>query len=748
MKEDRPLRKKINRSLIIGLIMVGMVVFLAVAGPLIAPKDPMQVNYALSANGKIHSPPYAPLEVKGYILGTDNYGRDMLSRILAGIRPTLFTVALVAFIRLMVALIIGLAAGWTSNMKSGKLDSLISIAVSLPVLIVALITISAIGSQKGLWVFLIGLTVTGWADTSHLVSQKTKEVKSQTYIDISRSLGASTPRILITHVVPQILPMIWMMMAYEVSSTLLVLAELGFLGYYVGGGVLIPVDDWKNINVIGLPELGQILSTSLKNLTAPLVLVVTGTVIFFIILGFNLLGNGLRQDLELTQVRSNLRIPLLSRIYEWVQWELFSEIRAWLKKRVVLGILIGMVLFLAGGSIWWFVRTHADEQTALRMSASGNQTWESERGNAQGTRFVPFFGPRESNVLWKQKPADKFIGGPVVAENGTVYVVGEPGTLFSYHPDGSLAWDIPLNIPPVGTPALSAQGNILIADDKGGLSSYSPEGKLLWQFAPTSGRMATSGPIVGKNGNAYYTRLDTVQAVTSSGIPLWNTYVSDTVLDNIEPRLSPQEDILLINKAVVLVSSGSRLTTDVFTNSDQVNMYSDPFFFVGADGNLYFRTGHAAIQWKFVNGGYSIGKTFILDVRDPQALYPSEAGVNGHGLLWFFYPYLEDVAQVIWIDTITGTVQSKGYIPSFDAQIIGNDAEDIMYLCEIQGAPACYGLKPGDEKYSWEVHMPQGQASSDISGVQIWGALAPGRLYVTTQDGYLYALGDAQAPLN
>jgi peptide/nickel transport system permease protein len=747
MKKNHDFRPNINRTMIIGSIMVGVVIFIAIAGPLFTPQDPMKENYALSANGKIHSPPYAPLEVKGYLLGTDNYGRDMLSRILAGIRPTLFTLAIVASIRLGIAIIIGIAAGWSSSLKTSKLDSVISVAISLPVLIVALITISALGSQKGLWVFIIGLALNGWAETARLVSQQTKEVKSQAYIEISRALGASTPRILLTHVVPQILPMIWMLMAYEISSTLLVLAELGFLGYYIGGGVLIPVDDWINVNVTGLPELGQILSTSLTNLTAPLVLVVTGTVIFFIILGFNLLGNGLRQHLEITHTRASLKFSFLERVSGWKLWETLSKIRSWFKNRYVIGGLILFGIIITGGAIWLSYQAGQPRQPTSPAMAPGNNYWESAGGNAQGTRYAPFIGPRETNVLWSQKPVDRFRSGPVVAGDGTIYIAGEPGTLFSYHPDGTLAWSTPLKEPPVGSPALSAEGNIYVADAQGGLSCFSPLGDIVWQFAPTSGRMSTSGPIVGKNGTVYYTRLDSVQAVSPDGGPLWYTYVSDSVLDGITPSLNFQEDLLLIKTAVVLTADGSRLNTDLFIHHIPGNFFSDPYFFVGADGNMYFRVGHEALAWKFKNGKYFIEKTITWDIRDPQATYPPVAGVNSRGWLWFYYPYLENTVQIVWINPEKNRIESRGLVPGFRTQIIGNDKEDVIFLCEIRGTPTCYGLNPGDDQYTWEVTMPAGLASTEIwAAAQIWGALAPGRLYVATQDGYLYALGDASTP--
>ena len=105
--------KKRNWPLLIGAILVGFMAFLAIFGPSFAPQDPMQENYTLKVDDKIRVPPYPAFEVSGYPLGTDRYGRYLLSRILWAVRPTMIMVITVASVRLILGLALGMIIGWS-----------------------------------------------------------------------------------------------------------------------------------------------------------------------------------------------------------------------------------------------------------------------------------------------------------------------------------------------------------------------------------------------------------------------------------------------------------------------------------------------------------------------------------------------------------------------------------------------------------------------------------------------------------
>ncbi len=224
-----------NLPLIFGLLIIGFVVVVSIWGPSLSQQNPIEQHYSLQLNGEIRSPPYPPFSVEGFPLGTDRFGRDTLSQILWGVRPTLVMVGAVAFTRLILGMIIGLSAGWSSGRKERFLEGLISMALAIPVLFVALIGITLVGIDKGLPAFIFGLALTGWAETSRIISNQTRTIKDQVYVELSKALGATSARTLFVHVLPQIMPMVLMLLAFEVGATLLVVAELAFLGYFIGG---------------------------------------------------------------------------------------------------------------------------------------------------------------------------------------------------------------------------------------------------------------------------------------------------------------------------------------------------------------------------------------------------------------------------------------------------------------------------------------------------------------------------------
>ena len=159
--------------MVIGSALVLFIVLLAILGPILAFRDPLETNTVVKVGDEWIRLPYPPFTVPGFPLGSDAYGRDLLSRLLWGIRPTLILVAVVACVRLVLGVTIGLAAGWSAGRWGRVLEGIISGALAIPVIIIALAVITAIGIQRGLIAFIVGLAVTGWAETARLVSEQT-----------------------------------------------------------------------------------------------------------------------------------------------------------------------------------------------------------------------------------------------------------------------------------------------------------------------------------------------------------------------------------------------------------------------------------------------------------------------------------------------------------------------------------------------------------------------------------------------
>ena len=183
--------KKLNWYLVFGGIFVALITFIAIFGPNFAPQDPMKENYALEVDGLIRTPPYRMFDVPGYILGTDRFGRDLFSRLLFAVRPTMIMVLSVAGVRLFLGVMLGMATGWLEGRKGRFLESLLSTTLSIPVLIAAIFGIYLVGIEKGLWAFIIGLGLTGWAESARVVSEQTRAIKNQTFVEAARALGAS-----------------------------------------------------------------------------------------------------------------------------------------------------------------------------------------------------------------------------------------------------------------------------------------------------------------------------------------------------------------------------------------------------------------------------------------------------------------------------------------------------------------------------------------------------------------------------
>ncbi len=152
-------------------------------------------------------------------------------------------------------IVVGIGAGWSDRFLGRLCDGLITAALSVPTLIAALIVITAVGFRFGIWSFVAGLTVTGWAETAQLVRERTRTVKAQEAVEAARALesfGRSDRGP--AHPSTGHHPMIWMLLAFEVSHAVVTTAGLGFLGYYLGGPIFAEVDDFVYRRISEMPR--------------------------------------------------------------------------------------------------------------------------------------------------------------------------------------------------------------------------------------------------------------------------------------------------------------------------------------------------------------------------------------------------------------------------------------------------------------------------------------------------------------
>ena len=267
------LRIRRNRLAMAGLVIVGVLLLVAAFAPLIAPHDPLVQDLSRRL-----LPPGTP----GNLLGTDDFGRDILSRILYGSRITLYIIALVAVTAPVLGLLIGTVSGYFGGWVDAVLMRITDIFLAFPRLILALALVAVLGPGIGNAVLAIALTA--WPPYARIARAETLTVRNSDYIAAVRLQGAGAGRIIAGHIVPMCLPSVIIRVTLDMAGVILIAAGLGFLGL----GVQPPMPEW-----------GLMISSGRKFLFEQWwVATMPGLAIFLVSLGFNLLGDGLRDVLD------------------------------------------------------------------------------------------------------------------------------------------------------------------------------------------------------------------------------------------------------------------------------------------------------------------------------------------------------------------------------------------------------------------------------------------------------------------
>lgn len=725
---------RFNGPLILGLIIVALVGLLALQGPSLSPKDPNERLKQLRVDGKWITAPFPPL-TPGYPLGSDGDGRDMLSRILWGFQPTMAMVLIVASIRLLMGTVIGMGAGWFQGRVARMLDTLISTALAIPVIMVALGGIAAVGVDLGIWAFVVGLSLTGWVETARLVRERTAAIRGQVYIEAAHSLGAGNLQMLFKHVMRQVISMIWMLFAFEVSSTLMLTASLGFLGYYIGGDVWVQVTDAFAEATSGTPELGQMLATTDSLLTRPWPLLMIGVVVFITVLGFNLLGEGLRRRASHTVPRGRtfLDEPLakfLLAVEDRVLWPLgnLSRTRSF---RVGATLMVVVGLGMVG---WPGIQARYFAGPPPAPVTFDTPMWPTARGDAAGTRYTRATGPQTGQIAWTFNDPDGFAGGPAIAQDGTVYVTGKSATLYALTPSGELLWRTRLPAEPSTGPGLNAHGEIFVGDVDGGLTALSPTGKQLWHVDADKPVAASASPIVAADGTIFYPTGPSLRTVSPDGTVGWVASVSAS---------ASGLDSVLVSDAVAFFGTytfdlhdGTSLNLLPASDVDQ--------YLIGADGQTYYRNGNDIYPWTLETNMLQAAAPIAWDYEKFSTGRPQTSGVTLDGSIWLFYSsfargfgFGEDT-RLVWLDQ-KGEVHGNINYPTRNSSPVAVDAQKTLYSCgnlnRGYGALDCQAFAFGAEEPLWTLNVD----GDEMAGA----AVAPGRMYVATKDGFLHAIGDA-----
>lgn len=261
-----------SRITIVGVLIVGIIGLGAIFADVIAPYDPIEPHYA----DRLH-PPSAD-----YIMGTDELGRDVFSRLLYGARISLVIGFVATAISIGIGIVLGLLGGWYGGWVDEVIGRLIEITWAIPGLMF-LIVVVTIFDPSPISIFA-ALGIIGWPGAARLMRSQVLVVKEMDYVTAAQAVGASTSHILIRHILPNAIAPMIVVATLSIAGAILTESTLSFLGV----GIQIPNPSWGT-----MIDIGRNYTTN-----AWWYSIFPGVAIMLTVLGFNFIGDGLRDALD------------------------------------------------------------------------------------------------------------------------------------------------------------------------------------------------------------------------------------------------------------------------------------------------------------------------------------------------------------------------------------------------------------------------------------------------------------------
>lgn len=261
-----------NRSITIGLCILGILLILAVFADFIAPYDPNQKDL----DERLIKPCYE------HPFGTDHLGRDILSRVIFGSRVSLFIGVSVIVISLIIGILLGITAGYYGGVVDELIMRIVDGFLAFPSMFLALGITAFLG--QGVFNLMVALIVVEWTTFARVARGSTLDIKARPYVDASRWLGAGNLYTITRHVLPNILSPVLIVASLGIGNVILAAAGLSFLGLGVQPSI---------------PEWGSMLNDGRVFLIkAPYIMIFPGLMIMITVLAFNFLGDGLRDMMD------------------------------------------------------------------------------------------------------------------------------------------------------------------------------------------------------------------------------------------------------------------------------------------------------------------------------------------------------------------------------------------------------------------------------------------------------------------
>ena len=264
-----------NRKAVLGLIIVCFLVLAVILIPIFMKLDPYTTDRAVGFNKAPGS---------GHPLGTDDVGRDLFARLLYGGRISLFVGIMSTIISVLIGIPLGLIAGYFRGIAETVIMRVADAFMSFPTMVLILVLVAVFGPSILTVTVVIG--VLGWTAIAKLIYGNVLSIREREYIQATKAIGLSTPKILLSEVLPNAIPPVWANISFRVAGAILTESSLSFLGM----GVQTPQASWGNIIFA---------AQNLLVLTArPWVWFPPGICIILVVVGFNFIGEGVRDALD------------------------------------------------------------------------------------------------------------------------------------------------------------------------------------------------------------------------------------------------------------------------------------------------------------------------------------------------------------------------------------------------------------------------------------------------------------------
>jgi peptide/nickel transport system permease protein len=268
----RSLVVRVDPTGLAGAVVLAAIFLACLAAPLLAPADPVRVNLP----AQLQRPSWA------HPLGTDNFGRDILARVLHGGRVSLGVAAIATAVSLLVGLALGGLAGYVGGVVDELVMRAVDLALAFPRLVLAITIAGLLGA--GLPSVVVAIVAVSWAWYVRVVRGLVLQAREEAYVLAAHALGAAAPRIVLRHLLPAIVGQVVVLASLDFGRIILAISALSFLGL----GIRPPSPEW-----------GAMLSESrLFFARTPELMLYPGLAIFLTVLGVNLLGDSLRDALD------------------------------------------------------------------------------------------------------------------------------------------------------------------------------------------------------------------------------------------------------------------------------------------------------------------------------------------------------------------------------------------------------------------------------------------------------------------